>query len=326
MKAGFIALALATPGALSSCQATLPSCEPAPPGVGSEYALVEYRLREETDAAPKVQISDTDTYRAGHASYGAAALRLPDACAGGAAAAPPPPHCSHFATEIERALGDAGIRVIAADAVLKLEREKALSTYGAAKELGADVVFVINSLEAVSVAAGTTQVANSKIYSSDASGTRGAPLVVDADTSSAFLGYTRGAVGKEIAPTTVIALSSVVDATAIVTKTGESIWFYRRAITVPTAAHQGMRFLFGRVKGGRWTPAAPIVDGEAAPPPAAPPPPAPAPDGGASPEVASTAGADDAKQRELMAAGATELVAAFRSGSVEAPSPEAFSK
>ena len=324
MRVGFIALALAATGAVSSCQRTLPSCEPVPPGVGSEYVLVEYRLREEADTAPKVQISDTDTYRSGHASYGAAALRLPDACFAdaGASGAPTPAHCSHFATEIERALNGAGFRVISADAVLKLEREKALSTYGAAKELGADVVFVVNSLEATSVTAGATQIADSKIYRSDASGARGAPFVVDADASSAFLAYTRGAVGKEIEPTTVIALSSIVDSTAIVTKTGESIWFYRRVITLPTAATQGMRFLFGRVTGGRWTPAAPLVAGEAAPPP-----PAPAPDAGVDPEAAAKAAAeDDTKQRELLATGATELVAAFRSGSVEAPSSEAFSQ
>jgi len=323
MKAGFIALALAATGVLSSCQATLPSCVPPPPGVGSEYVLVEYRLREQTDPAPKVQISDTDTYRTGYASYGAAALRLPDACSPDPAAASPapaPPHCAHFAAEVERALNGAGLRVIATDAVLKLEREKALSTFGAAKELGADVVFVINALESASVTAGATQVADSKVYRSDAQGKRGEPFVVDADTSSAFLGYTRGVVGQAIDPQTVIALSSIVDSTAIVTKTGESIWFYRRTTTVPTEAKQGMRFLFGRVTGGRWTPALPLVDGEN------PPPPPPAPDAGATPDAASNAAAAEAKQRELLTASATDLIAAFRAGSAGTPSSEAFSK
>jgi hypothetical protein len=306
---------------LLGCQSTLPSCETPAAVVHADYALVEYRLGEESDAAPKVAISDTETYRNEHGRYGSAALRLPDSClkegvakdsagAMGASAALRA-ECSVWLSEIERALAGAGLRVMAWDAVFRLEQEKSLSTYGAAKELGADIVFVFNGLESGNVTAGSVKLPKQSYFESDEHGKRGAPVTLDEQTRSAFLKYTSDAVAKSVKADEIILLSTVLDSTAIVSETGESIWFYRRVATRPTTAKQGLRFLFGRIDGGGWTPAAPAVEGDAA---AAVP---------AEPAAAAAPPVDgfDAERLELVRAGADHFVQAWKSGELGASEP-----
>jgi hypothetical protein len=279
--------------------------------------LLEYRLQAKGEPEPKVVVSDTATYRSEHAGYASLALRLPDACLSGAE--PTPPHCSAWGTALEKALGSTGARVISSGAVFQLEREKSLSTYSAAQELGADVVFVVNAIEAASVTAASGELTEVKAYQSDESGIPGAPVALDDDTRSAFLGYARSARMKQIPDPTVIGLRSRVDTTAIVTKTGESVWFYRRAVAMPTESPQGLRLLFGRLRGGRWTPAAPARDDLPAPDAAI--------DQGASEEATDGAPPSDADPHAethlaLMTEGAEALATAFRAGSVPAPNEE----
>jgi hypothetical protein len=252
------------------CKSALPSCEAPAAVVPSEYTLVEYRLRDALAGAPEVATTDTETYRAEHARYAAAALRLPDSClkegalpgpdaATGASPLLQEP-CAAWLVELERALAAAGFRLLAWDAVLKLEREKSLPTHLAAKELGAEVVFVFNGIDVTSVTASSVKLPKHEYFESDEHGRRGTPLTLDERTRSAFLQYTLGAAGKSIPPESIIALSASLDATAIVTQTGESIWSYRRSTAVRTKAKQGLKLLFGRVAGGGWTPAAPVAE------------------------------------------------------------------
>lgn len=298
---------------LCGCQSTLPSCETPAPAVPSEYALVEYRLREKTDTEPKVEVSDTATYRAEHARYTAAALRLPDACVELDATGAPAlkAECKPWLAELERAFAAASFRMAAWDSLWRLEREKGLSTYNAAKELGAEIVFVLNTLESESVTAGNSKLPKHEYFASDERGGRGEPLSLDEGTRSAFLKYTLDAASKSIEPSSVIALTAVLDSTAIVTQTGESIWFYRRATVVPTKEKQGLKLLFGRVTGGGWTPAAPVVDADATSAP-------PAPEAGAAsnpPDIALLG----AERLELVRASADHLVTTWKSGELPAP-------
>jgi hypothetical protein len=308
---------------LLGCQSTLPSCETPAPPAPSEYALVEYRLRETGDGAPKVEISDTETYRAEHTRYTTAALRLPDAClAEGASAASAStsalsPPCAEWLSAIEQALTSAGFRVMAWDAVWRLEREKSLSTYNAAKELGAEIVFVFNALDAATITAGSSKIPKHEYFESDEQGRRGIPLTLDEQTRSAFLKYTLDAAAKSLEPASVIALSASLDSTAIVTQTGESVWFYRRTVTRPTEAKQGLKLLFGRVNGGGWTPAAPVAEG-AAPVPAAA---AAAPEQGDAGAPPPEARAPEQARAELVRVGAEHFVRSFKNGAVEASDP-----
>ena len=223
------------------------------------------------------------------------------------------PHCAEWLAAIERELASAGFRVTAWDAVWRLEREKGLSTYNAAKELGAEIVFVLNALDATAVTAGSSKLPKHEYFESDEQGRRGLPLTLDEQTRSAFLEYTLDAASKSIQPGSVIALTASLDSTAIVTQTGESVWFYRRSVAQPTAAKQGLKLLFGRVAGGGWTPAAPMTNEATAG--------AGAPaaheqsDAGAP---ASEATAPEAARAELVRAGAEHFVQAFKSGQVGA--------
>ena len=98
------------------------------------------------------------------------------------------------------------------------------------------------------------------------------------------------------------------DSTAIVTLTGESIWFYRRAETRPTSAQRGLRFLFGRVEGGGWTPAAPRTDAAAPAEPGKP----------EAPPAAVVGNSFEKERLELIRAGADHFVQAFKSGELHA--------
>jgi hypothetical protein len=255
---------------ISGCRTTLADCKPPPEPVKVEYALVEYRVGGELTTAPKVEISETPTYRTGGGKFTSVAVRLPDSCLNEGASKVTgvskeaqmilQTECGPWLAEIERALAGAGFRVMSWDAVWKLEKQKNLSTYNAAKELGAEIVFVFNSLEAANITAGQSKTTSHKYFQSDARGTRGAPLPLDDATRNAFQAYTAQAAGGSIKPNQVIALSSILDSTAIVTGSGESIWFYRRTVVQPTPEKQGMRFLFARLPGQSWLPAAPEAE------------------------------------------------------------------
>jgi hypothetical protein len=297
------------------CQSALPSCETPTPAVRADYGLVEYRLGEASGGTPKVTTSDTETYRTDRARYAAAALRLPDSClnegtskASVMAPSALRPACSAWLVELERALAAAGYRVLPWDALFRLEEEKSLSTYAAAKELGADVVFVFNGLDAGSITAGSIKLPKHAYFRSDEYGRRGAALELDEGTRSAFLKYSVDAAAQSIKADEVIALSTVLDSTAIVTLTGESIWFYRRTDARPTQGKQGLRLLFGQVAGGGWTPAAPSAYPTGGPEPAVDTP---------SNRTAPAAETFDARRAELIREGAEHFVLAFKTGEVE---------
>src|SRR6185503_3510084 len=56
--------------------------------------------------------------------------------------------CAVWLAELERAVSNEGYRVISWDVLQRAERSGTGSIYEAAKRLGADLVFILNSLEA----------------------------------------------------------------------------------------------------------------------------------------------------------------------------------
>ncbi|HEX7603209.1 MAG TPA: hypothetical protein VF316_16440 [Polyangiaceae bacterium] len=235
----------------------------------AEYALVVYRTGGEGALAPpKVEISGTPSYDTRRGQLTSAAIRLPDTCLNqGASQGSGVAHatesvlqtqCGFFLAEIERALAKQGFRVVSWDALCQLEHQKNLSTYDAARELKADVVFVFNSLEAGLTKAGSKTGVSFKYFHSDARGKRGSALALDDGTRQSFRDFAiknAGAINKGA----VSALSATLDTTAVLTDSGESIWFYRRTMTRPTKAASGVKLLFGRAGGlGTWQPARPI--------------------------------------------------------------------
>jgi hypothetical protein len=270
-----VAVALSSPAACG-CTSGIPHCAPVvevapPPAPEVDYALVELRSGSEQGTQPYVEITPTDAYRRDHMNFKSAAIRLPDSCLATTSAGASgissqaqnilSTQCGVWLQELERALTEAKFKVYSWDALLGLERQKNLSPYEAGRQLGADVVFVFNSLDASPVQAGAQSKTSFKYFKSDAKGHRGSPLSLDDATRSQFREFAKANSGADLtAGGGITALSCTLNSTAIVTggnNPGESIWFYKRTVTIPVRRGAGRRFLFGRAAGGPWTPAEP---------------------------------------------------------------------
>ena len=217
--------------------------------------LVETRVGAEVGLSAPPEVKDTPRYRDVRDTIKSAAIRLPSECSRDTAAQASGASrntdvvlrtlCGVWLAEIERALSTSGYRVVSWDALSGLEKQKNLSPYAAAKELGADMVFVFNSLEASSVRAGSEGGLSIKYFFSDARGTAGQPMTIPDAERAPLREFVkqRGQLSIEEAKQRVTALSATLDATAILPD-GESIWFYRSTVTRPVASRTGMRFLF----------------------------------------------------------------------------------
>ena len=250
-------------------------CPPESAPTPVAWALVEYRTGAESGRAPKVEISKTKAYddfrtaKLGGASPLPVGIRLPEQCLNEAVSQVSgvtkgdktifQTTCGVWLAEIERALARTNFRVISWDVLHKREKQKGLSTYEAAKELGAEVVFVFNTLETGELKAGGKVGTTFKYFASDHLGQRGQPLALDDATRAQMRDYAAKSAGGAPTAARVVALSATLDSTAIVTSTGESFWFYRRTVTIPTEATSGMRFLFARTPMSPWQPARPYI-------------------------------------------------------------------
>jgi hypothetical protein len=143
------------------CQGPIPRCVPPPeppkPPV-PQYLVVWYAAASVAAQPANSQVSQTATYQKERANIRTAAIRLPDQCENTSAATATggsarsdlvlQTACGVWLAELEKALVKKGYRVSSWDALRQLEKQKNISTYDAAKQLGADLVFVFNSLEA----------------------------------------------------------------------------------------------------------------------------------------------------------------------------------
>lgn len=318
-----LGLALALVGLAGCSTPSIPACTSVP-DLAPEYVLVEYRYGGQYGKAPLVEVKDTPQYVERRSVLKSAAIRFPDSCLNESAAKVSglsdstqtilQTTCGPWLGEIEKALVGAGYRVISWDALWKLEKQRNLSTYNAGKELGADVVFVFNSLEAGNIVGGSSSQGNFKYFESDPSGSARAPKGLDEPTRVAFKASAQTGVrllqgaGKE----KILALSSIIDTTAVLTETGQSVWFYTRSTTIPTSEKRGMKFLFGRYPGQPYQLVAPtrteLVSTSVAPVSTL--------SSEDTEETNAAAGVDpyQAKRLQLIRTGAAELVRAFQGG------------
>jgi hypothetical protein len=245
-----------------------PACKPPPPPEqpNLQYLLVQTDSDVTVGQPRKVEISPTDAYQQAREAVQKAAIRLPEECSNESAAqvtgesqrtdAIVKTMCGTWLAELEKALVKANFRVVSWDSLHGLERSKNLPAYVAAKELGADVLFLFNSLEASDVKAGGEAGARFQYFASDERGTKGQPFPLPDNERLALRNFvqakTKVFTGKEAAG--VVALSSTLDSTAILTSTGESVWFYRNTTVKPVTKDTGARFLFAKYNGA-WYPA-----------------------------------------------------------------------
>lgn len=249
--------------AAAGCKSGLPQCHaPLPAAVAEapkppdpEYLLVEYRAGVE-HRAPELQVKSTPLWESSRHQWKTVAVRMPDTCRDETAATATGQSlqsdrllttaCGFYMAEIERALVEAGYRVVSWNALQLREREQKLSTYTAAKQLGADVVFMFNSLEASNVEARAMRGSSIRFYRADADGkplSKAALLPKARDYYKQFvstrLGLKDSKANKEVA-----ALATTLDSTAVLAETGEAVWFYRKSETELVRSRVGSRFLF----------------------------------------------------------------------------------
>lgn len=255
---------------LAGCAGAFPQCIEAPPApevASSEYMLVESRSALQAGLAPKIDLNETPTYRQTLGGVKTAAIRLPDSCkrdtanqmtgASNHTDLIARTDCGSWLAELERAFVANGVRVISWDAIHQRARNGTESTYTAAKALGADVVIVFNSLEASPIKGGMVEGRSHFYYESDEWGRRGPAKPLPDPVRVQLRAYISKKTARLGATDDVIAFAVTLDATAVLTDTEESMWFYRYTKTQPLVTSQGMRFLFEKPPGDRWYPAAP---------------------------------------------------------------------
>jgi len=239
--------------------ATRPGCAP----LTHDFLLIEAQQGASLASKPKIEVSLTPAYDTSRAASGVAAIRLPDSCLNSTAAqvagdardtqAIAQTLCGVWLAEVEKALVKAHFRVVSWDALRGLERSKNLPAYKAAEELGADVLFLFNSVETNNVAPGGKTGSRMRYFRSNERGEASEPYPMS-DAERLPLRTSVDNVMQSLASSTaadkstagITALSATLDATAVLTKSGESIWFYRNRTLKPLQATIGRKFLFVR--------------------------------------------------------------------------------
>lgn len=257
-------------------------------GLGSQYLMAEYRIGAESARTAPAEVSETPAYLAQRTGIRKVAIRFPDTCHDAGAANVSgksaegsggttifKSRCGVWLGELERAFSANGFIVYSSDAVHQQEK-LGKSAYVAAADLGADVVIMFNSLEAPDVRAGGLAGTRFLYFKSNEKGEELGPQALDDATRTylrTFIKQRKEPKGAE----PVVALASILDATAILAKPlgnaqpGESIWFYRRTVTRPLKSTGSMKFLFSRTDDkAQWTITMPDLPPSALPPPPPP--------------------------------------------------------
>jgi hypothetical protein len=237
--------------------ATRPGCVPP----SNDFLLIDALQGAALSSKPKIEVSQTPVYAEKRAASGVAAIRLPDSCLNSTAGqvtgesketqAIAQTQCGVWLAELEKALVKAQFRVVSWDALRGLERSENLPAYKAAEKLGADVLFLFNSVEASDVAPGGKAGSRLRYYRSNERGERLEPYpMTDAQRTPLRISV-EGVMQQLARPTVadastmnVTALAATIDATAVLTHSGESIWFYRNRTVKPLQATIGREFLF----------------------------------------------------------------------------------
>ncbi len=235
------------------CGRAYPACE------SPDYLLAEARSSLVFGRQPGVEVSDTAEYQQaqrqllGPGATPTVAIRLPDTCLPNTKTAHRADgrddHCSLWLSELERTLSGAGFKVVSWDSLQSLRTSEGLAWFQTAKQLGADVLFTFNRLDLSDVAPGAQARWNIRYFRSDARGQPLAAWPLQATERAPIKRYVEDRMNSKATQTAsagAMALAASLDATAVLTTTGQSIWFYRNSTVEALDASRGRRFLFKR--------------------------------------------------------------------------------
>lgn len=256
-----------------------------------QYLVVEYSAGATTQAAP-AEVTRTPTYQSQVASIRAVSIRLPDQCQNEAASRVTGmatdsqvimgSNCGVWLSELERSLTQAGFRVV----TWVRENERGAGNISeVARQIGADAVFVVNSLDTTRMLPGVAAGSRISYFESNPQGDRLRPTelpTVQRDYLRCLVwqrsGYAldpnewRRLVGRDCAYlaesaddrdaiSSVIGVASSLNVTAVHAGSGESIWFYNRRLVRQLQSSRNLRFLVrgrGSEQEAYWRPVEPI--------------------------------------------------------------------
>lgn len=213
------------------------------------YFAIEYRVRPEGEPRGLTDVHQAEKFAGVRSTWTKAVVRPPETCGADGAS------CAAWLTEIERGLVDAKLAVASWSAVRDAERAKGEAGYGAAREIGVDVVFVVNGAALETVAFGPRVRESFEVFELGEDGRVGGRLALpdgELDASTAFVKAHVSDARKELAkvPSHLVA---TLDVTAIDTSSGEAVWFYRkREVAALPLRRQGRRFAFAREGAESW--------------------------------------------------------------------------
>ncbi|SRR6266542_3906206 len=164
--------------------------------------------------------------------------------------------CGVVLSEMERSLAESGFRVISWDILFKAESVNRVSTYEAARRLGADAVFMINDLQNEPVTSDESDAERFVYFESDPEGHLLRPAKLGELDRKAIKPLAASRIGNKTGTQTV-ALGASLDVSAVKPDSGEAFWFYRNSVTSAAAAGRSARLLL-RGRTPEWRPVKPV--------------------------------------------------------------------
>lgn len=222
----------------------------AKPHVRLESRLVE--ASRQTDA----DITVTPEYFEARPGIKRVALRAPDSCANqtlasstGAATAQATvmaTACGVEMAELERALTRAGFSVFSWKSIANMvSANSSVTPVSAAKQLGAQVLFQVNSLERAQATSGQDARWERNYFKSNPAGTGTIPLALSEEDRAELKRYVED---EERAVLSRVRPAAALDVNAVMVDTGQSIWFYQNKRVLPITGDTTFRVLAVRHK------------------------------------------------------------------------------
>jgi len=219
-------------------------------GPSASYFIVTVRAVEGVHESGLPEVTPTPAYRELMPNVRVVALSAPDSCAGETAATTTgqasaagtllQTTCGVEMAELERTLTMAGYQVASWNAVKNLVGVQGMTPSAAAAQLGAQVLFEINSLEKSVVRPGSDARSERRFFFSDQYGTPGLPATVPEQTARG-LEALAAPVEQDLLGQT--RLSATINATVVGIPSGQALWFYQGTRSEATSSERTADFL-----------------------------------------------------------------------------------
>lgn len=236
-------------------------------GSALKYLKLESRLVESNRDGER-EITGSPAYEQGYRSVTKVAVRAPDVCANqnaseatGAARQDSvtstvlKTSCGVEMAEMERSLTKRGYQVVSWKMLSNIVAADAkVPLLEAAKRLGAQVLFQVNTLEKVNIVPGQDARIERRFYQSNKFGDSLAPAALAEGSLDPLRPHI---LQQEEALRRNGRLGAMLDVNATVIDTGQSIWFYRASKVEQLARDNSASLLLTQKKRGPWTPVRP---------------------------------------------------------------------